>query len=61
MTLRFREGMEEWTYTELDAAVAQVRTAVCHKYNREHPGEPLRHEDGRYEGDEVGDALIDDV
>ena len=46
------EGIEEWTYTELDAAVAQVRTAL-YKYNREHPGEPLRHEDGRYEGDEV--------
>ena len=29
--------MEEWTYTELDAAVAQVRTAL-YKYNREHPG-----------------------
>lgn len=37
---------------ELDAAVAQVRAAL-YKYNREHPGEPLRHEDGRYEGDEV--------
>ena len=46
------EGMVEWTYTELDAAVAQVRAAL-YKYNREHPGEPLRHEDGKYEGDEV--------
>ena len=46
------DGMVEWTYTELDAAVAQVRVAL-YKYNREHPGEPLRHEDGKYEGDEV--------
>lgn len=47
-----QEGDEKWSYNQLLANVGKVKAALI-QYNREHPNNPLRHEDGDYEGDEV--------
>lgn len=47
-----QEGDEKWSYNQLLANVGKVKAALI-QYNREHPNDPLRHEDGDYEGDEV--------
>lgn len=42
---------ERWpmTYNEVKAYSLQVKEAL-QKYNNQHPGDPLRHEDGEYKG-----------
>lgn len=47
-----QEGDTAWKYNQLLANVGKVKAALL-RYNREHPNDPLRHEDGDYEGDEV--------
>lgn len=47
-----QEGDEKWSYNQLLANAGKVKAALL-QYNREHPNDPLRHEDGDYAGDEV--------
>lgn len=47
-----QEGDTAWSYNQLLANAGKVKAALL-QYNREHPDDPLRHEDGDYEGDEV--------
>lgn len=45
---------ERWTmtYVQMKAYAAQVKVALT-KYNNEHPGNPLKHEDGEFKGQAV--------